>query len=152
LLGGHAHLSRLVLNSSSRVFRHFRPGAVSSSIDCHYFNSDNLVEREVKDGLFGTMILSLIPKFPHGDFTVDALVVGLEVVRRFGRSSAISTSFPLSILILDLNFVASNGRSIISSLFPRDLQLTIFGVDSGRGHRDLRRSRGSLYLVGGLRV
>lgn len=55
------------------------------------------------------MILSLIPKFPHGDFTVDALVVGLEVVGRFSRSSAISVSFPLSILILDLEFVASNG-------------------------------------------
>lgn len=97
------------------------------------------------------MILSLIPKFPHGDFTVDALVVGLEVVRRLGRSSAISGSFPLSSLILDLNFVASNGRTIISSLFPRELQLTLGGVDGGRGLRDLRRSRGSLYLVGGLR-
>ena len=97
------------------------------------------------------MILSLVPKFPHGDFTVDALERGQVVVRRLGSASAISVSFPHSSLILDLNFVSGNGRSIGSSLFPRDLEVTLVGVDGGSGLRDLRRSRGSLDLVGGLR-
>lgn len=97
------------------------------------------------------MILSLVPKFPHGDFTVDALEAGQVVVRRLGSASAISVSFPHSSLILDLNFVSGNGRSIGSSLFPRDLEVTLVGVDGGSGLRDLRRSRGSLDLVGGLR-
>lgn len=151
MLGGHAHLTRLVRNPSTVIIGHIRPGAASSSVDTLNLNSDDMVEREVIDSLLGQVILSLVPKFPHGDFTVEALVVGEEVVRRLGSASAIRVSFPLSILILDLNFVTGNGRSIGSSRFPRDLELTLFGVDAGLGLRDLRRNRGSLDLVGGLR-
>lgn len=115
MLGGHAHLTRLVRNPSTVIIGHIRPGAASSSVDTLNLNSDDMVEREVIDSLLGQVILSLVPKFPHGDFTVEALVVGEEVVRRLGSASAIRVSFPLSILILDLNFVTGNGRSIGSS-------------------------------------
>lgn len=95
------------------------------------------------------MVLS--PEFPHWDLTVDALVFDLKVGLSCHGTGAVSTLDPFVGAVQDLNFVTLNGRSVVFSYLPRELQVTLLRINGRSRSRNLGGSTGSLDLVGGLR-
>lgn len=66
-------------------------------------------------------------------------------------TGAVSALDPFVLAVLDLNFITLNGRSVVSSCLPRELQVTLLRVNSRSRSRNLRWSTGSLDCVGSLR-
>jgi hypothetical protein len=95
--------------------------------------------------------LVLSPEFPHWDLTVDALVFYLEVGLSCHGTGTVSTLYPFILAVIDLNFITLNGRSIVSSFLPLELQITLLRINSRSRSRNLRWSTGSLDFIGSLR-
>lgn len=154
-LGWHVHLAGSVLDSSTGVVVNIRPGSSSSSVGSLNLEFDYSVELEVVLGFVGHTSLSellvLTPEFPHWDLTVDALVFDLEVGLSCHGTGTVGTLDPFVGAVHDLNFVTLNGRSVVSSSLPRELQLTILRINGRSRSRNFGGSTGSLDFVRGLR-
>jgi hypothetical protein len=146
------HLSRSLSDSSTvLVIVGIRPRTSSSSISSHNSNLDDSVESKVVGSRYGYNtsrvldFLTLVPEDVHLDLAVNA--VQLRVILEVGLIVALFSRLPLSFSVLELNVVALDTRSIVSSLLERDLQTTLFRFNRGLYWRNLRGNSGSLDLV-----
>ena len=146
------HLSRSLSDSSTvLVIVGIRPRTSSGSISSHNSNLYDSVESKVVDSRYGNNtsrvldFLTLVPEDVHLDLAVNA--VQLRVILEVGLIVALFSRLPLSFSVLELNVVALDTRSIVSSLLERDLQTTLFRLNRGLYWRNLRGNSGSLDLV-----